>query len=196
MFRSSPPCALSPHRRVRRRNRDGRMGLRRPSVSARGSGGVGPGSLFRRRRPSPPIPMPRRTAPGPANCSMAAPRDWPLPRSRDDTARASQPPAPMTSRVCAAGAVLEPFMRRRRTGPRYGGTRNCPPQSIPGPSCAPRTAASSSTVSPGPSPTTAGDTRTGSFALVLTLLDTPTAGSSGLIDLAMPKIVKTGCGHA
>ncbi|WP_208179942.1 DUF1214 domain-containing protein [Sinorhizobium medicae] len=38
--------------------------------------------------------------------------------------------------------------------------------------------------------------RTGSFALVLTLLDTPTAGSSGLIDLTMPKIVKTGCGHA
>ena len=37
---------------------------------------------------------------------------------------------------------------------------------------------------------------TGNFRLVLTLLDTPTAGSSGLIDLAMPKIVKTGCGHA
>ncbi len=36
----------------------------------------------------------------------------------------------------------------------------------------------------------------GSFRLVLTLLDTPTAGSSGLIDLAMPKIVKTGCGNA
>ncbi|WEX87693.1 DUF1214 domain-containing protein [Sinorhizobium garamanticum] len=36
----------------------------------------------------------------------------------------------------------------------------------------------------------------GSFKLVLTLLDTPTAGSSGLIDLAMPKIVKTGCGNA
>ncbi|NRP71223.1 hypothetical protein ILFOPFJJ_02107 [Ensifer psoraleae] len=36
----------------------------------------------------------------------------------------------------------------------------------------------------------------GSFKLVLTLLDTPTAGSSGLIDLAMPKIVKTGCENA
>ncbi|MNT67707.1 hypothetical protein D3C72_2058730 [compost metagenome] len=36
----------------------------------------------------------------------------------------------------------------------------------------------------------------GTFRLVLTLLDTPTAGSSGLIDLAMPKIVKTGCGDA
>lgn len=36
----------------------------------------------------------------------------------------------------------------------------------------------------------------GSFRLVLTLLDTPTAGSSGLIDLDMPKIVKTGCGNA
>lgn len=36
----------------------------------------------------------------------------------------------------------------------------------------------------------------GSFKLVLTLLDTPTAGSSGLIDLAMPKIIKTGCGNA
>jgi hypothetical protein len=38
--------------------------------------------------------------------------------------------------------------------------------------------------------------RTGAFKLVLTLLDTPTAGSSGLIDLAMPKIVKTGCPDA
>lgn len=36
----------------------------------------------------------------------------------------------------------------------------------------------------------------GAFRLVLTLLDTPTAGSSGLIDLAMPRIVKTGCGDA
>ncbi|WP_026618651.1 hypothetical protein M728_000731 [Ensifer sp. WSM1721] len=36
----------------------------------------------------------------------------------------------------------------------------------------------------------------GNFQLVLTLLDTPTAGSSGLIDLAMPNIVKTGCGDA
>jgi hypothetical protein len=38
--------------------------------------------------------------------------------------------------------------------------------------------------------------RAGAFKLVLTLLDTPTAGSSGLIDLAMPKIVKTGCADA
>lgn len=38
--------------------------------------------------------------------------------------------------------------------------------------------------------------RIGAFKLVLTLLDTPTAGSSGLIDLAMPKIVKTGCPDA
>ncbi|WP_457582660.1 DUF1214 domain-containing protein [Ensifer canadensis] len=36
----------------------------------------------------------------------------------------------------------------------------------------------------------------GTFRLVLTLLDTPTAGSSGLIDLAMPNVVKTGCGDA
>lgn len=36
----------------------------------------------------------------------------------------------------------------------------------------------------------------GAFKLVLTLLDTPTAGSSGLIDLAMPRIVRTGCGNA
>jgi len=36
----------------------------------------------------------------------------------------------------------------------------------------------------------------GAFKLVLTLLDTPTAGSSGLIDLTMPKIVKTGCQDA
>ncbi|MCJ8507550.1 DUF1214 domain-containing protein [Rhizobium lemnae] len=34
------------------------------------------------------------------------------------------------------------------------------------------------------------------FRLVLTLLDTPTAGSSGLIDLTMPKLTKTGCSHA
>jgi hypothetical protein len=34
------------------------------------------------------------------------------------------------------------------------------------------------------------------FRLVLTLLDTPTAGSSGLIDLAMPGIEKIGCDHA
>lgn len=38
--------------------------------------------------------------------------------------------------------------------------------------------------------------RVGAFKLVLTLLDTPTAGSSGLIDLAMPTIVKTGCPDA
>ncbi|WEZ84001.1 DUF1214 domain-containing protein [Rhizobium sp. 32-5/1] len=36
----------------------------------------------------------------------------------------------------------------------------------------------------------------GAFKLVLTLLDTPTAGSSGVVDLTMPKIVKTGCGDA
>lgn len=38
--------------------------------------------------------------------------------------------------------------------------------------------------------------RVGAFKLVLTLLDTPTAGSSGVIDLAMPTIVKTGCPDA
>lgn len=38
--------------------------------------------------------------------------------------------------------------------------------------------------------------QTGTFKLVLTLLDTPTAGSSGVVDLTMPKIVKTGCGNA
>ena len=38
--------------------------------------------------------------------------------------------------------------------------------------------------------------RVGPFKLVMTLLDTPTAGSSGLIDLAMPQIVKTGCPDA
>jgi hypothetical protein len=36
----------------------------------------------------------------------------------------------------------------------------------------------------------------GTFQLVLTLFDTPTAGSSGVIDLAMPKLLKTGCGNA
>lgn len=36
----------------------------------------------------------------------------------------------------------------------------------------------------------------GDFKLVLTLLDTPAAGSSGLIDLSMPKVEKIGCGHA
>lgn len=36
----------------------------------------------------------------------------------------------------------------------------------------------------------------GSFRLVLTLLDTPAAGSSGLIDLSMPTIQKIGCAHA
>lgn len=34
------------------------------------------------------------------------------------------------------------------------------------------------------------------FRLVLTLLDTPAAGSSGVMDLAMPKLAKIGCGHA
>ncbi|AYD00176.1 DUF1214 domain-containing protein [Neorhizobium sp. NCHU2750] len=34
------------------------------------------------------------------------------------------------------------------------------------------------------------------FRLTLTLLDTPAAGSSGLIDLSMPSIRKIGCGHA
>ncbi len=38
--------------------------------------------------------------------------------------------------------------------------------------------------------------QTGPFKLVLTLLDTPTAGSSGVIDLTMPKIVRTGCDNA
>ena len=36
----------------------------------------------------------------------------------------------------------------------------------------------------------------GRFRLRLTLLDTPAAGSSGLIDLSMPAIQKTGCGDA
>lgn len=36
----------------------------------------------------------------------------------------------------------------------------------------------------------------GTFQLVLTLFDTPTAGSSGVIDLAMPKLEKIGCGNA
>jgi hypothetical protein len=31
------------------------------------------------------------------------------------------------------------------------------------------------------------------FRLVLSLLDTPTAGSSGVLDIAMPKLVKVGC---
>jgi Uncharacterized conserved protein len=35
----------------------------------------------------------------------------------------------------------------------------------------------------------------GPFRLTLTLLDTPTAGSSGLIDLSMPRIEKIGCGN-
>jgi hypothetical protein len=34
------------------------------------------------------------------------------------------------------------------------------------------------------------------FRLTLTLLDTPAAGSSGLIDLAMPAIQRIGCGNA
>lgn len=36
----------------------------------------------------------------------------------------------------------------------------------------------------------------GPFRLTLTLLDTPAAGSSGLIDLSMPGIRKIGCGNA
>lgn len=36
----------------------------------------------------------------------------------------------------------------------------------------------------------------GPFRLVLTLLDTPTAGSSGLLDLAMPSLVRVGCRNA
>jgi len=35
----------------------------------------------------------------------------------------------------------------------------------------------------------------GAFRLTLTLFDTPTAGSSGLIDLTMPRIQKIGCGN-
>lgn len=34
------------------------------------------------------------------------------------------------------------------------------------------------------------------FRLVLTLFDTPTAGSSGLIDLSMPRLERKGCAHA
>ncbi len=37
---------------------------------------------------------------------------------------------------------------------------------------------------------------TGAFMLVMTLLDTPTAGSSGVIDLAMPGIARLGCANA
>ncbi len=37
---------------------------------------------------------------------------------------------------------------------------------------------------------------TGHFKLVLTLLDTPVAGSTGLIDIKMPDIKTTGCGNA
>ena len=37
--------------------------------------------------------------------------------------------------------------------------------------------------------------RSGRFRLVLTLLDTPTAGSSGVLDLAMPTLSRTGCAH-
>ncbi|SSC66017.1 DUF1214 domain-containing protein [Ciceribacter selenitireducens] len=36
---------------------------------------------------------------------------------------------------------------------------------------------------------------TGAFSLVLTLLDTPAAGSSGLIGLEMPKVESLGCGQ-
>ncbi|MFD1327587.1 DUF1214 domain-containing protein [Mycoplana ramosa] len=34
------------------------------------------------------------------------------------------------------------------------------------------------------------------FRLVLTLLDTPAAGSSGVVDLSMPVITRTGCSNA
>lgn len=37
--------------------------------------------------------------------------------------------------------------------------------------------------------------QSGGFRLELTLLDTPTAGSSGLFDLAMPKLEKRECRH-
>ncbi len=36
----------------------------------------------------------------------------------------------------------------------------------------------------------------GGFRLVLTLFDTPTAGSSGLLDLSMPLITRVRCGNA
>ncbi|MDQ0454302.1 DUF1214 domain-containing protein [Rhizobium paknamense] len=36
----------------------------------------------------------------------------------------------------------------------------------------------------------------GPFLITVTLLDTPAAGNSGLVDVAMPKIEKIGCGHA
>ncbi|MCY0146320.1 DUF1214 domain-containing protein [Hoeflea sp. G2-23] len=36
----------------------------------------------------------------------------------------------------------------------------------------------------------------GDVALVLTLIDTPTAGSTGLVELDMPKIAMTDCDHA
>ncbi|MBB3608814.1 DUF1214 domain-containing protein [Rhizobium sp. BK602] len=35
----------------------------------------------------------------------------------------------------------------------------------------------------------------GNVRLVWTLLDTPAAGNSGLVDLSMPKLEKIGCGH-
>lgn len=37
--------------------------------------------------------------------------------------------------------------------------------------------------------------KNGPFRLVLTLLDTPTAGSSGLLDLSMPSLKKLGCAN-
>jgi len=37
--------------------------------------------------------------------------------------------------------------------------------------------------------------KAGSFSLILTLLDTPAAGSSGLIGLAMPNLERIGCGN-
>jgi hypothetical protein len=36
----------------------------------------------------------------------------------------------------------------------------------------------------------------GRFELVLTLFDTPAVNRTGLSDLTMPQLVKTGCSHA
>jgi len=36
----------------------------------------------------------------------------------------------------------------------------------------------------------------GDFELILTLLDTPTAGSSGVLDLTMPEIARRSCKNA
>lgn len=51
----------------------------------------------------------------------------------------------------------------------------------------------SPTASPGNWLAVAGDKP---FRLVMTLLDTPAAGSSGLIDMSMPTLTRKGCGHA